>query len=90
MKEKFTHDEKILMIVARKKETPTYEIIRQGINAYVGNPDRALRRLQEKNLVFGEVLYPKTRYKYWTITNLGKKYLKEIKNKKQNKHLEKK
>lgn len=78
MKEKFTHDEKILMIVARKKETPTYEVIRQGINAYVGNPDRALRRLQERNLVFGEVLYPKTRYKYWTITNTGKKYLKDL------------
>ena len=78
MKEKFTHDEKILMIVSRKKEIPTYEVIRQGINAYVGNPDRALRRLQEKNLVFGEVLYPKTRYKYWSITNTGKKYLKDL------------
>lgn len=78
MKEKFTHDEKILMIVNRKKEIPTYEVIRQGINAYVGNPDRALRRLQEKNLVFGEVLYPKTRYKYWSITNTGKKYLKDL------------
>lgn len=78
MERKFTHDEKILMIVARKKETPTYEVIRQGINAYVGNPDRALRRLQERNLVFGEVLYPKTRYKYWSITNSGKKYLKDL------------
>lgn len=78
MQDKFTHDQKILMIVSRKKEIPTYEIIREGINAYVGNPDRALRRLQEKNLVFGEVLYPKTRYKYWSITNLGKKYLKDL------------
>ena len=77
MEKRFTHDEKILMIVARRK-LPTYQVIREGINAYVGNPDRALRRLQEKNLVFGEVLYPKTRYKYWSITNLGKKYLKNL------------
>lgn len=78
MKENLTHEEKILIVVSRKKLTPTYDVIRQGIDMYVGTPDRTLRRLQEKGLVFGEVLDKKVRYKYWSLTSEGKKQLKAI------------
>ena len=74
---KLTQEMKILAIVARKKDIPTYEVIRKGIDWYIGNPDRILRRLQNKGFVFGQYLFS-TRYKCWNITTSGKKYLKSL------------
>lgn len=75
---KLNQEVKILQIVANSKDLPTYEVIRRGINWYVGNPDRILRRLQNKGYVFGQFLDSRTRYKFWNITKSGKIYLKQI------------
>lgn len=72
---------KVLKIVNRKKEQKTHEIIRIGLDNYIGDSARYLRWLAELGYVISERVEGKN-YKQWSITQKGKEYLEEIKTKK--------
>jgi len=72
---KETQDLKVLRIVNRKKDQKTFDINRQGLNMFITDASRCLRRLAEKGLVIGEYVEGKT-YKQWNITKEGKELLK--------------
>lgn len=79
---KENHEIKVLKLVNHKKEQKTFELVRDGIQAFIGNTDRYLRWLAQKGLIVGERAEGKT-YKQWSITQKGKEFLKEL-NTKQN------
>lgn len=69
---------KVLKIVARKKEQKTFEIIRIGLDNFIGDSARYLRWLAEKKFVISERVEGKN-YKQWTITQRGREYLANYK-----------
>ena len=72
---------KVLKIVNRKKNQKTYQIIREGLDVFVGDPHRYLRWLAEKKYVISERVEGKN-YKQWNITQKGKEYLEEFRKQK--------
>ena len=73
-----TQQEKVLRIVNLHKWQKTYEIIRLGMDVYIGDPSRRLRELREKGLVVSERVEKKP-YVKWSITEKGKAWLKNYK-----------
>lgn len=72
---KETQDLKVLKIVNRKKDQKTFGINRQGLDMFITDASRCLRRLAEEGLVIGITVEGK-KYKQWNITKKGKKLLK--------------
>ena len=68
---------KVLKIVNRKKDQKTYQIIREGLDVFVGDPHRYLRWLAEKEYVISERVEVKN-YKEWNITQKGKEFLQSL------------
>lgn len=80
MKSKITQEIKVLKIVNRKKNQKTYQIIREGLDAFIGDSHRYLRWLAEKGYVLSERVEGK-HYKQWNITPKGREYLYSLKSK---------
>lgn len=72
---------RVLKIVNRKKEQKTFEIIRAGLDNYIGDAARYLRWLAELGYVISERVEGKN-YKQWSITQKGKEFLADLKTKK--------
>lgn len=72
---------KVLKIVNRKRNQKTHEIIRIGLDNFIGDASRYLRWLVEKKLVVSERVEGKI-YKQWNITQRGKEYLADYRKKK--------
>lgn len=64
----------------QKKNQKTYQIIREGLDKFIGDSARYLRWLVEKKYVISERLEGKN-YKQWNITQKGKEYLYSLKSK---------
>ena len=77
---KETQEIKVLKIVNRKKDQKTYQIIREGLDKFIGDSHRYLRWLAEKGYVLSERVEGKN-YKQWNITQKGKEYLYSLKSK---------
>lgn len=71
---KETQEIKVLKIVNRKKDQKTYQIIREGLDKFIGDSARYLRWLSEKGYVLSERVEGKN-YKQWNITQRGKEFL---------------
>lgn len=71
---KETQEIKVLKIVNRKKDQKTYQIIREGLDKFIGDSARYLRWLVEKKYVISERVEGKS-YKKWNITQRGKEFL---------------
>jgi predicted transcriptional regulator len=71
---KETQEIKVLKIVNRKKDQKTYQIIREGLDKFIGDSARYLRWLVEKKYVISERVEGKN-YKQWNITQRGKEFL---------------
>lgn len=71
---KETQEIKVLKIVNRKKDQKTYQIIREGLDKFIGDSARYLRWLSEKGYVLSERVEGKS-YKKWNITQRGKEFL---------------
>lgn len=71
---KETQEIKVLKIVNRKKDQKTYQIIREGLDKFIGDSARYLRWLAEKKYVISERVEGKN-YKQWNITQRGKEFL---------------
>lgn len=80
MKSKITQEIKVLKIVNRRKNQKTYQIIREGLDSFIGDSHRYLRWLAEKGYVISERVESKN-YKQWNITQKGKEYLHSLKSK---------
>lgn len=68
---------KVLKIVNAEKNQKTFDINRQGLDMYITDASRHLRRLAENGLVIGKVVKGKN-YKKWNITAAGKKILRAL------------
>lgn len=68
---------KVLKIVNRKKDQKTYQIIREGLDVFVGDPHRYLRWLAQKGYVISDRVEGKN-YKEWNITQKGKEFLQSL------------
>lgn len=68
---------KVLKIVNAEKNQKTFDINRQGLDMYITDASRHLRRLAEEGLVIGKVVKGKN-YKQWNITAAGKKLLRTL------------
>lgn len=75
---KETQEIKVLKIVNRKKDQKTYQIIREGLDRFIGDSARYLRWLVEKKYVISERVEGKN-YKQWNITQRGKEFLAKSK-----------
>lgn len=75
---KETQEIKVLKIVNRKKDQKTYQIIREGLDKFIGDSARYLRWLAEKKYVISERVEGKN-YKQWNITQRGKEFLAKSK-----------
>lgn len=75
---KETQEIKVLKIVNRKKDQKTYQIIREGLDRFIGDSARYLRWLAEKKYVISERVEGKN-YKQWNITQRGKEFLAKSK-----------
>ena len=75
---KETQEIKVLKIVNRKKDQKTYQIIREGLDRFIGDSARYLRWLAEKKYVISERVEGKN-YKQWNITQSGKEFLAKSK-----------
>lgn len=73
-----TQKAKVLKIVNARKWQNTYEIIKWGMEQYIGDPSRRLRELKEMGLVVNERVEKKP-YVKWAITEKGKVWLKQYK-----------
>lgn len=71
---KETQEIKVLKIVNGKKDQKTYQIIREGLDKFIGDSARYLRWLSEKGYVLSERVEGKN-YKQWNITQRGKEFL---------------
>lgn len=71
---------KVLKIVSRKKDQKTFQIIRQGLDAFIGDAHRYLRWLAQKGYVVSDRVEGKN-YKEWNITQKGKEYLQSLRKK---------
>lgn len=78
---KESQDIKVLKIVAKRKNLKTYQVMREGLDVFVSDAHRCLRRLAEIGFVFGERAEGKS-YKQWNITPKGREHLSNYKNKK--------
>lgn len=77
---KETQEIKVLKIVNRRKNQKTYQIIREGLDKFIGDPARYLRWLVEQGYVLSERVEGKN-YKQWNITQHGKEFLQSLKSK---------
>ena len=66
---------KVLRIVNRRKNQKTYEINRQGLDMFITNASRYLRKLAANKLVTSNYVNGKP-YKQWNITKAGRDLLK--------------
>ena len=69
---------KVLRIVNAEKNQKTFDINRLGLDAFITDASRHLRRLAEDGLIKGEIVKGKN-YKKWNITAAGKKFLRTLK-----------
>lgn len=75
---KETQEIKVLKIVNRRRNQKTFQIIREGLDRFIGDAARYLRWLREKGYVLSESVEGKN-YKQWNITQKGKEYLQSYK-----------
>ena len=68
---------KVLKIVNAEKNQKTFDINRLGLNVFITDASRHLRRLAENGLIKGEIVKGKN-YKKWNITAAGKKLLRSL------------
>ena len=66
---------KVLRIVNRRKNQKTYEINRQGLDMFITDSSRYLRKLAANKLVTSNYVNGKP-YKQWNITKAGRDLLK--------------
>lgn len=76
MKNKISQSERILCFLYNKKTaTPIFQIIEWGLENYIVDVKRLLPKMAETKLVVGQYKNNK-HYKYWAITNIGRRFIK--------------